>query len=69
MNLLDMYTREKANKIHIEKLQRDRRYHKLLRSMHLTRSAAISKRIRLMLIFATLTILFGALLITSINGY
>ena len=69
MNMLDMYTREKANKIHIEKMQRDRHYHKLLHSMRLTRSAAISKRIRLMLIFATLVILFGAFLITSINGY
>ena len=69
MNMLDMYTREKANKIHIDKLQQDRRYHNLLRSMHLTRSAAISKRIRLALIFATLAILFGTFLITSINGY
>ena len=69
MNMLDMHTREKANKIHIDKMQRDRRYHKLLHGMHLTRNAAISKKTQLMLIFATLVILFGAFLITSISGY
>jgi len=69
MNMLDMYTRENANKIHVDKMQRDRRYHKLLRNMHLTRSAAVSKRMRLMLIFTTLIILFSAFLITSLNGY
>lgn len=69
MNMLDMHTREKANKIHIDKIQRDRRYHKLLNGMHLTRNAAISKKIQLMLILATLVILFGAFIVTSINGY
>lgn len=69
MNMLDMYTRENANKIHVDKMQRDRRYHKLLRNMHLISSAAVSKRMRLMLIFTTLIILFSAFLITSLNGY
>ena len=69
MNMLDMHTREKANKIHIDKLQRDRRYHKLLHGIHLTRNAAIPKGTQLMLIFVTLVLLFGAFLITSINGY
>jgi hypothetical protein len=69
MNMLDMHTREKANKIHVDEMQRDRRYQNLLRSMNSTRNWAISKRIRLMLIFSALIILFGAFVITSIGGY
>ena len=64
MNMLDMHTREKANKLHIDGMQRDRRHHNLLRSMNSTRNWAISKRIRLMLIFSALIILFGAFVIT-----
>ena len=69
MNMLDMHTREKANKIHVDEMQRDRHYDHLLRSMNSTTNWAISKRIRLMLIFSALIILFGAFVITSIGGY
>ncbi len=64
MNMLDMYTREKANKIHANEMHQGRRYRYLLRGMNSRRNPAISKRIRLMLIFSALVILSGAFLIT-----
>lgn len=64
MNMLDMYTREKANKIHANEMHRDRRHRNLLSDLRLTRNLDISKRIRPMLIFSALAILFGAFLIT-----
>lgn len=57
MHLLDMYTREKANKLHLNKMRRDRPYRSLLGGMSSTRNVAISKWIRLMLIFATIVLL------------
>ena len=63
MNMLDMYTREKTNKIHIDKMRRDKRHHDLIRRMNSTRTAAVLRKIRLMLIFAALVILLGAFLI------
>ena len=67
MNMLDMYTREKANKLHLDKMRRDRLYRSLLRGMNSTRNLAISKWVRLMLVFATLVLLRGAFLIPSIR--
>ena len=69
MHILDMYTREKANKLHLDKMRRDRPYHSLLGGMNSTRNVAISKWIRLMLIFATLVLLLGAFLSPSIGGF
>ena len=69
MHLLDMYTREKANQLHLDKMRRDRPYRSLLRGMNSTRNLAIAKWMRLMLIFATLILLPGTFLIPSIRGF
>ena len=69
MHLLDMYTREKANKLHLDKMRRDRLYRSLLSDMNSARNFAISKRIGLMLIFAALVLLLGAFLSPSIGGF
>ena len=69
MHTLDMYTREKTNKLHLDKMRLDRPYHSLLRGMSSTRNVAISKWIRLMLIFVTLMLLLGAFLSPSIGGF
>jgi hypothetical protein len=69
MNMLDMHTREKANKIHLDEMHRDARHRYLLGCMNSVRNLAISRRIRLVLIFAALIILLGAFLITSIGGF
>ena len=68
MHTLDMYTREKANQLHLDKMRRDRPYRSLLRGMNSTRNAATSKWMRLMLIFAILILLPGTFLIPSIRG-
>lgn len=69
MHLLDMYTREKANQLHLDKMRRDRPYRSLLRGMNSTRNLAIAKWMRLMLIFATLILLPGTFLMPSIRGF
>lgn len=69
MHLLDMYTREKANKLHLDKMRRDRPYRFLLPHISSTRNVASSKWIRFMLIFATLVLLLGAFLSPSIGGF
>ena len=69
MHMLDMYTREKANKIHLDKMRRDRPYRSLLPHMSSTRNVAISKWIRRTLIFATLVLLLGAFLSPSIGDF
>ncbi|HKY54527.1 MAG TPA: hypothetical protein VJM08_09485 [Anaerolineales bacterium] len=69
MHLLDMYTREKVNKLHLDKMRRERPYHSLLRGMSSTKNIAISKRIRLVLIVAALALLLGAFLIPSIGRF
>ena len=69
MHMLDMYTREKANQLHLDKMRRDRPYRSLLGGMTSTRNLTIAKWMRLMLIFATVLLLPGALLIPSIRGF
>lgn len=65
MHTLDMYTREKANKLHLEEIRQERPYRSLLRGMNSTRTVATSKWLRLMLIFATIVLLPGTFLIPS----
>lgn len=60
MNMLDMYTREKTNKIHVDKMRRDKRHYDLIRRMNLTRTSSGLRRIWLILILAALVILLGA---------
>jgi hypothetical protein len=60
MHTLDMYTRENANKLHLEEMRRGRPYRSLLREINPGRSLASTKWIRLMLIFATILLLLGA---------
>ena len=69
MHTLDMYTREKANQLHLDKMRRDRPYRSLLRGMNSTRNVAASKWMMLLMIFATILLLPGALLIPSIRGF
>ena len=69
MHLLDMYTREKTNKLHLDKMRRDGRHRTLLRGMNSTRKLSISKRMQLMLIFVILVLLLGASLIPSIGRF
>ena len=59
MHMLDMYTREKANQLHLEKMRRDRPYRSLLRGMNSTRNIVISKWIRLVLMLAAFILLLG----------
>ena len=67
MHLLDMYTREKANQLHLDKMRRDRPYQPLLGEMNSIRNLAISKRIWLMLIFAALGLLLSEFLFPSLG--
>ena len=60
MHLMDMYTREKVNQLHLDKMRRDRPYRSLLRGVNSTRNIAASKWMRLLLIFATVILLPGA---------
>ena len=69
MHMLDMYTREKANKLHLDKMRRDRPHRSLLRGMSLTRAVAISKWMRLTLIFATILLLPGTFLIRLMSEF
>ena len=69
MHLMDMYTREKANRLHLDKMRRDRPYRSLLRGMNSTRNIAASKWLRLLLIFATILLLPGTFLIPSIRAF
>ena len=69
MHLLDMYTREKANKLHLDKMCRDKSYYSLLHGMSSTRNLAISKWMRLLLIFVTILLLPGTFLIPSISEF
>ena len=69
MHMLDMYTREKANKLHLDKMRRDRPHLSLLREMSSTRTVTFSKWMRLMLIFATILLLPGTLLIRLMSEF
>ena len=66
MNTLDMYTREKTNKIHLEGLHHQAKSHHLLRNAGQNRNlenAITKRRLHLTLTFAALGILFGSFLI------
>ena len=69
MNMLDMYTRDNANQLHLEKMRRDRPYRSLLRGMNSTRNLATFKWMRLMLILSTIVLLPGSFLLTSGRGF
>ena len=66
MNTLDMYTREKANKLHLEGLQHQAQSEHLLHNAWQDRrleNAITKRRLPLTLIFTALGLLFGPLLI------
>lgn len=62
MNTLDMHTREKAHKIHIEGMQREAKEHRLLRKAKQNRNLE-AIRLRFSLTFAALVIVFGLFLL------
>jgi|RhiMetdeSRZDD1v2_1073273.scaffolds.fasta_scaffold440455_3 hypothetical protein len=66
MNTLDMYTREKANQLHLEGLQHQAQSHHMLRNAWQDRhleNAVTKRRLPLTLTFTALGLLFGSLLI------
>jgi hypothetical protein len=69
MNMLDMHTREKANKIHLDEMHRNAHHRYLLGRINSAGNLVISRRMRLALIFGALIILLGAFLIPSIVGF
>ena len=70
MNMLDMHTREKINKIHLAEMHREARSRYLLRDINSTDySAGSTRRIRRALAVAALILLVGAFLAASILGF
>lgn len=72
MNTLDMYTREKANKIHLDHLHREAKSHHLLRGakQDKTLESTIQRRkLYLKLALAALVIIFGSLLLAFAMGF
>jgi hypothetical protein len=66
MNTIDMYTREQANKIHLEGLYHEAKSYHLLRNARPNRNsenAIMKRRLHLTLTFTALGILFGSFLI------
>jgi hypothetical protein len=66
MNMLDMHTREKVNKIHTAEMHdeaRNRYFLRDLRSVEFTRIA--KERIRLMLVLAVFLLMVGSLLLAA----
>jgi hypothetical protein len=64
MNMLDMYTRETANKAHIAELHREARTRHRLRELKPIRNPAIAEaRIRLVLVVLGLVVLIGTFLL------
>ncbi len=66
MNTLDLYTREKANKLHLEGLHQEAQSHHMLRNAwhdrHLE-DTITKRRLPLTLTFTALGLLLGSLLI------
>ena len=63
MNMLDMHTREKVNKIHIAEMQRNARNRHMSRDRKPTGISTVSKKtIELVLTAVGLVVLIGALL-------
>ena len=66
MNLLDMHTREKVNKIHIAEMHRNARNRHMSGDRKSTGISAIAKgRIRLVLVAVVLILIVGTLLISA----
>ena len=65
MNMLDMHTREKVNKIHTAEM-RGRRATGFLRDLHSAEFRGIAKeRIRLMLVLAVFLLMVGSFLLAA----
>ena len=66
MNMLDMHTREKANKIHLDEMHREAKSRSLLRNASPANNSASAisyKRLRVALVLIIVLILFGAFLL------
>jgi hypothetical protein len=65
MNMLDMHTREQANKIHLEQMHREAKSYRLLRKANQDKNliGTTKKPKHLTLAFAAFIILFGVLLL------
>jgi hypothetical protein len=72
MNMLDMYTREKANKIHLDELHEEAKSQHLLRGakQDKTLESTIKRRkLHLTLAFASVVIVLGSLLLAFAMGF
>ena len=66
MNMLDMHTREKANKIHLDQLHQEAKTHRLLRDAkqdNNLESRITRRKLQFTLAFAAVVIVLGALLL------
>ena len=72
MNMLDMHTREKANKIHLDQLHHEAKTHRLLRGTNQDQNleSRISRRkLYFKLAFTALVIIFGSLVLAFAMGF
>jgi hypothetical protein len=70
MNMLDMHTRERINRNHLDEMHREARSGYLLRDTNSTDySAGSTRRIRRALAVAALILLVGAFLAAPIIGF
>jgi len=66
MNMLDMYTREQVNKIHIAEMHQEARSRSPWRALIPSRITAIAKeRVGLVLILAILILVMGSVLLSA----
>ena len=66
MNMLDMHTREKVNKMHIAEMHREADKRHLLRDMNAERITVIAReRIGLVLLLAILLLIVGGFLLSA----
>ena len=66
MNMLDMYTREQVNKIHIAEMRQEARSQYSWHAFNLSRITAITKeRVGLVLILAILILVMGSFLLAA----
>ena len=66
MNMLDMYTREQVNKIHIAEMHQEARSRYPRRALIPSRITAIAKeRVGLVLILAILILVMGSVLLSA----
>lgn len=70
MNMLDMHTRERINRNHLDEMHREARIRYLLRDTNSTDySAGSTRRIRRAFAIAVLILLVGAFLAAPIIGF